>query len=148
MYKCYGCGHIFEEGEQATWKERHGLEWGYEIETGCPLCNENYGEAVSCSKCGGAYLPDELVEGLCEECIEDLKAEYRFNVGVCNELFVEKEKVEISSFLANFFSSEQIDNILANKLKELSEYVAIDCKKYMDEHQEEFLISAIEKELI
>ena len=26
MYRCTECGNLFEEGEQATWEERHGLD--------------------------------------------------------------------------------------------------------------------------
>lgn len=26
MFKCRECGNLFEEGEQATWEERHGVD--------------------------------------------------------------------------------------------------------------------------
>lgn len=56
MYKCMECGHLFEEGEQKTWKEDRGEYWGspcYEEISGCPLCGEAYEVAVACKKCGG-----------------------------------------------------------------------------------------------
>lgn len=147
MFKCYNCGHIFDDGEQSTWIERHGLEWGGESCSGCPLCDGQYGEAISCKRCGGAFLPDELVEGFCNDCIEELKDEYRFNVERCNEIFEEPNNEDINPFLLSFFSYERINDILLNKLLELKEYMAIDCKKYIDEHTEDFILGIIQKDL-
>lgn len=63
-YKCIKCGHIFEAGEQATWKEDYGEEW-----SGCPLCLGEYEETSRCYCCGSDQFEDELYWGLCLDCI-------------------------------------------------------------------------------
>lgn len=70
-YKCLGCGHIFEEGEEARWEESRGEFWGQpcaETMTGCPLCKEAFEETVRCENCSGEFLHEELEDGLCKEC--------------------------------------------------------------------------------
>lgn len=70
VYRCLDCGHIFEEGEQAVWEERHGLETPpYEKLSGCPLCKSDYEEIYQCQKCDNWHTKDELYEGWCEECL-------------------------------------------------------------------------------
>lgn len=70
--KCLDCGHIFEEGEQATREERHpyGSTTASEYFAVCPVCGGDFEEAVRCEKCGGAFLEDELIGGYyCRECL-------------------------------------------------------------------------------
>ena len=68
MYKCTECGHLFEEGEQATWEETHGLDSPpYEKWSGCPVCKGGYEEVHQCKKCGDWHTDDELYEGWCED---------------------------------------------------------------------------------
>ena len=68
MYKCTECGHLFEEGEQATWEETHGLDSPpYEKWSGCPVCKGDYEEVYRCKKCGDWHSDDELYEGWCED---------------------------------------------------------------------------------
>ena len=75
MYKCKSCGHLFEEGEQASWVEPHG-----ERLSGCPLCYGAYEIAIPCKLCGGY---DNTEEDYCKDCKNDIKK--RFSD------FVEKE---------------------------------------------------------
>lgn len=71
MYRCENCGHLFEEGEQAVWEERHGLDTPpYEKWSGCPLCKCDYEEVHQCEKCGDWHSEDELTEGICDDCLE------------------------------------------------------------------------------
>ena len=45
MYRCEECGHLFEEGEQVVWIEKHGLSAPpYERFSGCPICKGTYSE--------------------------------------------------------------------------------------------------------
>ena len=70
-YKCLECGHIFEDGEEARWSESRGEYWGlpcFEDMCGCPICKGDYEETKTCEECGGAFLADELEDGLCEKC--------------------------------------------------------------------------------
>ena len=50
MYRCYECGNLFEEGEQAVWYENYGDEISEEMFNGCPVCNGDYEEVYQCKK--------------------------------------------------------------------------------------------------
>ena len=74
MYKCRECGNLFEEGEQATWEETHGLDSPpYEKFSGCPVCKGDYEKVHQCKKCGDWHSEDELYEyeGWCEKCLRE-----------------------------------------------------------------------------
>lgn len=67
MFKCFGCGHLFEDGEQGVWFEENG-----ERIEGCPICGHSFADTESCSKCNGNFLEDELFDGVCKECAGEL----------------------------------------------------------------------------
>lgn len=72
MYICKECGHIFEEGEQSTYIERHDEVDGFpEYFSCCPVCGGDYEEAVICEACGGAFHPDDdrMVGKWCKDCL-------------------------------------------------------------------------------
>ena len=72
MYRCTECGNLFEEGEQATWEERHGLDSPpYEKWSGCPICKGSYEEVNQCEVCGDWHTENELYDGWCEKCLRD-----------------------------------------------------------------------------
>ena len=72
MFKCCECGNLFEEGEQATWEERHGLDSPpYEKFSGCPVCKGDYEEVYQCKECGDWHADDELYDGWCEDCLRE-----------------------------------------------------------------------------
>ena len=72
MFKCCECGHLFEDGEQAVWEERHGLDTPpYEQWSGCPLCRGGYEEVHQCQECDEWHTEDELYEGWCEKCLRE-----------------------------------------------------------------------------
>lgn len=72
MYRCESCGHLFEEGEQAVWEERHGLDTPpYEQWSGCPICKGGYEKVYQCKKCGDWHTEEELYEGWCEKCLRE-----------------------------------------------------------------------------
>ena len=72
MYRCCECGNLFEEGEQAVWEERHGLDSPpYEKLSGCPVCKGDYEEVYQCKECGAWHYEDELYYGLCEKCLRE-----------------------------------------------------------------------------
>ena len=71
MFKCFNCGNLFEEGEEAVWYEDRGEFWGRpctERMTGCPVCKCDYDEASECKECGEWHFSDELSDGLCKAC--------------------------------------------------------------------------------
>ena len=72
MYRCCECGNLFEESEQATWEERHGLDSPpYETWSGCPVCKGDYEEVHQCKECGDWHAEDELYDGWCETCLRE-----------------------------------------------------------------------------
>ena len=72
MYRCCECGNLFEEGEQAVWEERHGLDSPpYEKWSGCPVCKGDYEEVHQCKGCGDWHSEDELYDGWCEKCLRE-----------------------------------------------------------------------------
>ena len=72
MYRCKDCGNLFEEGEQAVWQERHGLDFPpYETWSGCPVCRGSYEEVHQCKKCGAWHSEDELYDGWCKKCLRE-----------------------------------------------------------------------------
>ena len=74
MYRCYECGNLFEEGEQAVWYENYGECHGVtsmEQFRGCPICHGDYEEVNQCKKCGSWHTDDELYDGWCEKCLRE-----------------------------------------------------------------------------
>lgn len=88
MYKCLDCGHLFEEGEQATREETHGFDTPpYEEFTGCPICDGDYEEIKPCKICG-SYEHD-FDEDYCKSCKIDVQKRFQKFV---NSEFTEKER--------------------------------------------------------
>ena len=72
MYRCCECGNLFEEGEQAVWEERHGLDTPpYERWSGCHICKGGYEEVRQCKECEEWHTEDELYDGWCEKCLRE-----------------------------------------------------------------------------
>ena len=72
MFKCCECGHLFEDGEQAVWEEKHGfIDGPFEKWSGCPLCKSDYEEVHQCKECGDWHYEDELYDGWCEKCLRE-----------------------------------------------------------------------------
>lgn len=119
MFKCYE-GHLFDEPKII--KEPHG-----ELLAHCPVCGDSFEEAERCEICGEYFRPDELYDGVCNDCIN----EYRYDWATCIR-FADKEKVkteiEINSVLALLYSPEEIEQILVEHFtkKRRSTYISSD----------------------
>lgn len=90
MYRCNECGHLFEEGEQATWREDRGEFWGSpcsENMSGCPLCKGDYEEIKPCKICGS--YDHDYDEDYCNACKKDVQK--RFSTFIAEE-FTEEER--------------------------------------------------------
>lgn len=100
MYRCASCGHIFKEGEQATWIEMHGFTYGNgEKFEGCPICKDGYDEINPCKICG-SYEHD-FDEDYCDECKNDVQKRFL--------AFIESEFTEEERKLLNeLYDGEQI----------------------------------------
>lgn len=73
MFKCTECGFVFEEPK--TWEEGRGEFWGFpctETVRGCPVCEDDFLEAFRCKRCRGWFFEDELNDGYCECCYDEL----------------------------------------------------------------------------
>lgn len=88
MYKCVECGHLFEDGEQSSWKEAHGESF-----TGCPLCKGSYEEINPCKICG-SYLHD-FDEDFCNDCKKDVQSRFK---NIISQEFSEEE-IELLNIL-------------------------------------------------
>lgn len=117
-FKCLECGHIFEEGECATWYEHHpyGMGTASEEFSGCPLCKGDFEETKQCKICGGEFLEDELLgDCVCEDCVE----EYKRDLETCYKIAetASKEKIKINPLLVSAFDITEIEEILYQQLK-------------------------------
>lgn len=128
-YRCLECGHIFEEGEQAVWYEKHGLDTPpYERRTGCPLCKGGYEETVKCKICGAEHLEHELNGGVCKDCIDKCRNDFN----ICYKVsFGETTKIEINSLLASLFDVGDIEQILKEYIRD--RWHNVDCSPFIDE---------------
>lgn len=149
-FKCLECGHIFEKGEQAEWEEKHGLETPpYERFGGCPLCKGAYEETERCFVCEAEFLQGELINGVCECCVEKLKDEYRYSPEKCYELSKdEMEKVDINYFLSCMFTKSEIEDILFQNIQRASSLVLIDCSPFIEADKswfEERIVEEVKK---
>ena len=142
-YKCLSCGHIFEEGEQATWREYMGECHGspaYEEFSGCPICNGEYEETKRCEICGGEFLEYELLGGcVCEECIEEHSKDF----DVCYKISAnEKEEIKINALLVSLLDVDEIETILYHYLKTKRD---IDCSKFVNQDKDWFADRLVEE---
>ena len=121
MYRCEECGHLFEEGEQKIKVEENGEKWQC-----CPLCGGDFEEAETCEICGAAA--EELHGGVCDECIKE-HSNFKTCVKISEK---DKEEIKINSFLAEYFSTTDIERILYNRLVEIERKGRkIDCTEFI-----------------
>lgn len=133
MYKCLECGNLFEEGEQATWQESRGEFWGSPCNktlSGCPVCKGEYEKTVKCSICSSEHLEDELISGVCNDCLE----QYSENVDVVFKIAKGSEDtISINSFLASVYDNETIEKILLENLKQTAKYRQEKIKNFLND---------------
>lgn len=127
-YKCDHCGREFDEPDIIT--ETHGLDSPPYEEIGvCPYCKGWFEEMHRCEICGEYYTADELTSGVCDECIY----QHDTDIELCHRLGEEAEEtIKINGFIASVFSEEQINEILWNRIKEISRIVNVSCYDFID----------------
>lgn len=137
MFKCYDCEATFSEPRIYT--EKMGEHFGvpaYASFSCCPECGGNFDEATQCKICGEWFFEDELIEELCEICLDEAKAEYHDNAKACLEILKdEKKQIEINPVLAMLLKPSVIESIL-------TEYVlnnSLDCKEVVEEYEDWFI---------
>lgn len=118
IFKCVDCGHVFQEGDEHSWKEELGECSGaivYETMSGCPICHGDYEEATKCEICDSLQFEDEIFGGVCEKCIEEHRRDFEtcYNIGAKDE-----HEISINGLLATLFDETEIETILYNYIKE------------------------------
>ena len=133
-YICLECGHIFEEGEQVNWIERHGFDYGGGEEfSGCPRCGGGYEESVPCVICSSEHLNEDLHGGVCDECIDEYRKDFN---ALYNLTIGEKEEIKINSLLTSLFEPSDIEAILIEHIEK--NMPDVDCSYYIDNDIEWF----------
>lgn len=143
-YKCYDCGHVFEPCEAGEYED-YGEFWGVPFSEKypcCPKCGGGYGDAFRCKICENDYLEDELYGGVCEDCIDGYKYDFKtcFEIGKNDNV-----EIELNGFLAAAFSSEDIERILMRSLEEESKVRPINCTPWISENKDWFGKMLLEK---
>lgn len=130
-YKCCECGHLFEEGEQARWREDRGEFWGEpcsEMVYGCPICKGEYQKAEKCQICGKLEFKEDLNSGVCNDCIDERRKDFDMCYIISS---TQNSEIEINSLLATLFDKSDIETILYHYIKEKCKDV--DCSQFIDD---------------
>ena len=142
-YQCHECDKQFDEPDVI--KESHGFTDGsYEEHGVCPYCKGYFEELHQCKICGQHFTGDELSNGVCDECVYEKAADIEF----CYKLGAEEdaqESIKINGFIASYFSEEQINEILWNRIKEINRIVNISCYDFIDSDKSWFAKKLIEE---
>lgn len=89
MYRCFECGHLFEQGEEKRWIEKHGLSSPpYEEMRGCPNCSGSYFEIEPCKICGSYNHYED--EDFCGECQKKVKNKFE---KLLSDNFTKEERI-------------------------------------------------------
>lgn len=116
MYKCNGCGEVFEQPKEA--REAHGFTDGtHETLSVCPCCGADYSEAEQCKQCGEWRFEDEIFGGLCADCLES-EVDYK----TAFEYMKETEDFFQIFMFERFFESETPSKV-CEKLDEMMVFV-------------------------
>ena len=142
-YKCYECGHIFDEGEQKTFEELCGEYCGrncYKTLEGCPMCLGAFEKTVPCEICESEHLDEELIAGVCKECID----KYRKDFNACYKISVgDTKEIKINALLATLFDASDIEQILKDHIEK--RWKDVDCSSYIDEDISYFAEKVVEE---
>ena len=115
-YICKACGEVINEAEIVS-KREEVAEGYYENYGVCPHCESDaLYEAEQCERCGEWFPIDDMVEGYCQDCAEEILHSYDYDAeGIYKVTKGETEHVDINSFLASVFSDVEIEDILLDK---------------------------------
>lgn len=105
MYKCERCESEFEHPDIV---EFSNIGW----KTGCcPECGcEDYHTVKPCLKCGENFDPDELINGFCENCANEL---YTEEIGL---KYITSESYILKDALSYIYDCDCDDNMMCEAL--------------------------------
>lgn len=135
-YYCTECKEAFDEDQLDIIKDGIDYEfWGqrgtYEIlDQTCPHCGGDVVEAEECPVCG-EYMP--MGQELCDDCVDE-NANLDTALGLGSK---DMSYVEINSYLAYKFSTEEIEDVLTNflKISEDEKSIKDSIKRFYDENR-------------
>lgn len=124
MWYCLHCGASFDEPTN-----RYNKRWTDtdDSEPYCPNCESvDVEEGEPCVECGAVKAADFLINGMCEDCInesaEDMRLAFMYGAD-------RTECVELNGVLAMAFSPVQIEAILTNYIMNNGD-MAKECKTF------------------
>lgn len=109
LYKCFECGHLFENGEEVHITEEHG-----EKHTACPVCGGGYEETMQCPNCGAHHFDDDVYFGFCIDC---LGAEATYDN---MRAFLRDYGFEADFYICEFYHSEVNTDYVSAELLDLA----------------------------
>jgi hypothetical protein len=147
MLICRDCGYIFGEDEVDYYEERHGLDYPpYEKVFCCPSCQGDFEEAEYCEVCENYFYDEDVVNGICHECLDKFKQKHKYNILSCLEFTREqKTTISISEFFTNVFSVSEIEEILKRELLVASACAPVDCSDFIEYNSDIFIEKAKEE---
>jgi hypothetical protein len=104
------------------------------------LCNDrgevfSEGDYQKCVICEDVFEYDEITDGVCNECLKELVARYKYDIAKCYDLSkknAEKHSVDIDYFLSCMFTEEQINEVLYRELAVASAIMPVDCTNFIE----------------
>lgn len=130
MLKCLECSHLFEVGEEKTYTEYMGECHGqkmYDEFKACPVCGGDFEETKACAICGAEHFEDDLISGVCEECLADVTLDDCLLINGN-----EREPININSVLATLFSRSEIEEILMREIREAMKFKKISLDDFIN----------------
>jgi DNA-directed RNA polymerase subunit RPC12/RpoP len=122
MFECFTCERQFFDFDVQT------DEFGGKKAV-CPYCGGDIIDIRECKICGELCNDDELHNDVCDGCLY----EYRFDTKGLMELYkATKEKVEINAYIASYFSSSQIEEILQGVILANEEFLTINNREFIE----------------
>ena len=110
MFKCCRCGEVFVSPHN---RYNQPVD-EYDEDAACPNCYSHDFEPVAdCVECGAIKEPDELVNGMCEDCINLAASDLCTVINYAGE---HKRPAVINGLLEWAFSTSEIEEILLREL--------------------------------
>lgn len=130
-YKCLNCNELLDEDELDYVSNRYG-EY-YKRERVCPYCKSNDIEGLKeCPYCDEVILESE---DCCEECAEAFNSAIDIHRMFKTSEHMETAGIEINPYLAEMFSTKEINEILFAHLKEAAFSSVVAAQKVINTNQ-------------
>ncbi|MBQ5889744.1 MAG: hypothetical protein IIW73_02175 [Clostridia bacterium] len=136
MWHCNDCGQNHYYDEIVVRRDTDTKETSIT----CPSCgSDNLTEAEPCEVCGECYPIEDLYgynHRVCRDCIERKNGDIDFFADVGKESGCDVE-YSLNSFLASFFSKEELEDLMIAELKNRASIRPVDCSEYLKYNMED-----------